>query len=152
MPRKSWDQHWYERALHNAEMSTCAARKVGGVLVRDNRVIADGMNGTLSGHLHCDEDGCDVCNDPHRVSGEKLERCVCCHCEQNIISFCAKNGILTDYTSIYLPCSPCLDCAKLLISSGIREIVYQEPYGATHSAVKELCIKSAVILRKYKLD
>lgn len=149
MSRKSWDQHWYERVRHNGEMSTCRGRHVGGVLVKDNRVIADGMNGNLPKLLHCDRGGCARCADKNIVSGIGLERCVCCHAEQNIISYCAKNGVSTMDSTLYLPASPCLDCIKLVILSGIKEIVYKEPYGPTHQLVEDLCIQSSVQLRKF---
>lgn len=131
-------------------MSTCRTRHVGGVLVRNRRVVADGFNGNLPKHRHCDEGGCERCNDPNVQSGVGLERCVCLHCEQNIIGYCAQAGISSRNTTIYLPATPCLDCMKLLIVSGVREVVYNNPYNAnTETMIKKIATDSGVIMRHY---
>lgn len=130
-------------------MSTCRTRQVGGVLVRANRVVADGFNGNLPKHLHCDAGGCERCNDPNVKSGEQLERCVCVHAEQNIISYCAKSGVTSHGTTLYLPATPCLDCFKLVVLSGIFEVVYDEPYPEAFAMITDLAIKSHVTLRTF---
>jgi dCMP deaminase len=149
MRTKCWDCHWKERVESNAEMSTCRTRKVGGVLVRANRVVADGFNGNLPKHLHCDEGGCPRCNDPGTKSGEHLDRCYCVHAEQNILSYCAKNGVTSHGGTLYLPFTPCLDCFKLVVLSGIWEIVYDNIYPKAEESVRELAIKSHITIRKY---
>ena len=53
------------------------------------------------------------------------------HAEQNIISFCAKNGIPTEGTTMYITLSPCKTCAKLIKQCGIKEVVYNEEYRDT---------------------
>jgi dCMP deaminase len=148
MSRKCWDCHWKGRIESNAEMSTCRTRHVGGVLVRANRVVADGFNGNLPKHLHCDEGGCPRCNDPDVKSGEQLERCYCVHCEQNIVSYCAKSGVSMHGTTLYLPTTPCLDCFKLVALCGVWEIVYDDVYPGAETIVRELAEKSHIIIRK----
>lgn len=147
--RKCWDCHWRERVIANAEMSTCRTRHVGGVLVRNNRVIADGFNGNLPGHPHCDEGGCPRCNDPNVKSGEQLDRCFCVHAEQNIFAHCAKNGISTEGTTLYLPANSCVDCWKLAVSCGISEEVYEDPYPGALGTVKDMAVMSDIALRTY---
>lgn len=134
--------------FHNAEMSTCKTRKVGAVLVRDNRVVADGFNGNLPGHTHCDEGGCDRCKAEYWKSGESLEHCVCIHAEQNVISYCAKNGVSTANTWIYLPFGPCLDCFKLVASSGIVAVIYGGPYGDMKK-IESLAYRSDIMIREF---
>lgn len=131
-------------------MSTCRTRHVGGVLVRDNRVVADGFNGNLSGHQHCDDGGCPRCNDPARIPGQGLDRCYCVHAEQNILGYCAKNGVSSDGTTLYTPGTCCLDCWKLVVSSGIQEHVYDEPYPEAFETISEMAKISGVILRKFE--
>lgn len=149
MTRPCFDCHWRERVELNATMSTCATRSVGAVLVRGKRTIADGFNGNLPGHLHCDEGGCPRCNDPSVVSGTALERCFCVHAEQNIVSYCARKGVAMEGSTLYLPATPCLDCFKLVVSSGVAEIVYGEPYPGSEEVVRTLSATSGVVLRGY---
>ncbi len=147
---RCWDCHWQKHIEDLALMSTCCTRHVGGVLVRGNRVVADGFNGSLPGLLHCDLGGCVRCNDPAVLSGQDLERCSCVHCEQNIIAYCARFGIPTDNTTLYLPTTPCLDCFKLVVSAGVTEIVYDTSYPKFEehilSLLKEL---KQIVLRRF---
>lgn len=82
------------------------------------------------------------------ASGDDLGACVCVHAEQNIISYCARNGIAMQDTTLYLPCNPCLDCMKLVVSSGVHEIIYAERYPATFITVRVIAEKSGVVLRQ----
>jgi len=133
-----------------AKQSTCRTRHVGGVLVRNKRIVAQGFNGNLPNHPHCDERGCDRCRDRSEgniASGSDLGACLCVHCEQNIVSYCARNGISMDGTMVYLPCNPCLDCMKLIVSSGVVEIVYLDQYPSTYVAVSRIAETSGVTMR-----
>jgi dCMP deaminase len=133
-----------------AMQSTCRTRHVGGVLVKGNRIVAQGFNGNLPGHAHCDRGGCPRCADRAEgrgESGESLGACLCVHAEQNIVSYCARNGIAMDDTTVYLPCNPCLDCMKLVVSSGVSEIVFRERYPSTFLAVHSIAEVSGVIMR-----
>lgn len=125
---RDWDGHFMGIATSNMEMSTCVRRHVGCVAVRDRRVLGAGFNGNLPGAVHCDEGGCDRCNDTNWVSGAGLERCVCVHAEQNLVSWCARYGIALDGAIIYTTTFPCSDCLKLLISAGIKGIAFAEGY------------------------
>lgn len=148
--RPTWDEHWQARVKQNGDLSTCRTRHVGAVLTRNNRVVSDGFNGNLPGHPHCDEGGCPRCNDPHVVSGVGLERCYCVHAETNVVSYCARYGISMEGTTLYLPCTPCLDCFKLVASSGVQEIVYGEAYPSAEAVVRELAAVSNIRIRAYK--
>lgn len=150
MSRGCFDCFWLERVKLNSTMSTCRTRSVGAVLVRGNRTVADGFNGNLPGHPHCDEGYCDRCNSPSVVSGASLERCVCCHAEQNIVAYCARFGVSMDMTTLYLPCTPCLDCFKLVAGAGVREIVYAQPYPGSEEIVRSLASQSSINLRSYR--
>jgi len=133
-----------------ARQSTCRTRHVGGVLVKGNRIVAQGFNGNLPGHLHCDQGGCARCEarvNGDGATGENLGACVCVHAEQNIVSYCARNGVSMDGTTMYLQCNPCLDCMKLVVSSGVAEIVFAERYPATFIAVRRIAEVSGVVMR-----
>ena len=124
---RDWDRFFIERAYANASMSTCVSRHVGAVATRHRRSFADGFNGNLPGYPHCDEGGCPRCSGAHE-SGAGLERCVCVHAEQNLVSFCAANGIPLAGATVYCTTKPCIDCLKLLISSLVVKVVYHQDY------------------------
>lgn len=102
-----------------AEQSYCKRLKVGAVLAREGRILATGYNGTISGTPNTCE-----CEDG-TTSDFTL------HAEQNLITFCAKQGIPTNGTTIYITHSPCKQCAKLIAQSGITEVVYSQTYKDT---------------------
>lgn len=93
----------------------------GAVLVRGNRLISQGYNGAPSGCPHCDDLGeCEVGPDGGCI------RTI--HAEANVVAMAARFGISTEGAILYSTSSPCYDCAKLLINSGIKKVVYLEPY------------------------
>lgn len=101
-----------------SQRSSCPKKQVGAVLVREGRVVCIGYNGTLPGVPA--EEGMD---------GEGVTHTV--HAEANIISFCAKEGIPTDGTDMYITLSPCEKCAELLVQAGVEHVYYLETYRDT---------------------
>lgn len=128
MGNRDWDQYWLERAQLNATMSTCLRRSVGAVAVRHRRSFADAFNGNMPGKRHCVDGGCERCRLAGVASGVDLAHCVCVHAEANIVSFCARNGISLNGATIYCTTLCCGDCTKLLVVSGVVEVVYDEWY------------------------
>ena len=99
---------------------TCERARVGAVLVREGRIISTGYNGSPSGTPHCDDEGCIL---------DKRGKCIrTIHAELNCICFAAKQGIKTEGTTLYVTHSPCLDCAKAIINSGIKKVLYMVEY------------------------
>ena len=125
---RNWEEYFLQRARLNASMSTCLRRGVGAVAVRDRRSFADAYNGTAAGTRHCDDGGCPRCADTTKGAGIELMRCVCVHAEQNIVAYCAREGIRLAGATLYQTTKPCTDCMKLLVASGITEVVYDEEY------------------------
>jgi dCMP deaminase len=109
------------------ERSTCLRRRVGAVIVKENRILTTGYNGAPPGASHCDEIGClrELMSIP---SGERLELCRALHAEQNAVIQAAKYGIPIEGAAIYTTTYPCVICAKILIASGIKRIVYRGGY------------------------
>lgn len=99
--------------------ATCPRRRVGAVLVRENRIIATGYNGSIKGAPHCDDVGCLMVDD-HCV------RTV--HAEINAILHCAVYGVSSVGATLYCTDFPCVNCAKALVQAGVRRIVYESPY------------------------
>lgn len=115
MTRISRDDLFMNQAFLMSKRSTCVKKQVGCVLVRDRRAIASGYNGVAPGMDH--EDQFDDDGNTTTI-----------HAEANMFSFCAKHGIRTDRTVLYVTLQPCLRCAQLIVQSGIRTVYYEEPY------------------------
>lgn len=113
--------------------SNCVTRHIGAVIVKDNRQIATGYNGTPSGIKNCFEGGCPRCTARMRgeiMSGKDLERCLCTHAEANAIMQCALfgNAGSTRGASLYSTFTPCIECSKMAISVGIKKIIVLAEY------------------------
>jgi dCMP deaminase len=107
--------------------STCIRRKVGAVLVKEKRILATGYNGAPSGLKHCFETGC-LREELGVPSGEKHELCRGLHAEQNAIIQSAYHGVSIKGSILYITCHPCSVCSKMIINSGIKEVVIKEDY------------------------
>ena len=121
------DRVYMDMAYEQAEKSSCFRAKVGAVLVRDGAVIAQGYNNMTGGINDCAEVGCirEKLNIP---SGTRREVCRAICAEQLAISEAARNGVKLDGSVAYITTFPCHICAKLLVSSGVSEIVYDKDY------------------------
>ena len=127
MNRPSWDEYFMRICLDVASRATCVRRKVGAVIVKDKRILTTGYNGAPAGITHCTADTClrTLNNVP---SGEKHELCRGLHAEQNAIIQAALHGVSINDAVIYITNQPCSICTKMLINSGIKKIIYKEPY------------------------
>ncbi|BAM47221.1 ComE operon protein 2 [Amphibacillus xylanus] len=128
MTRISWEQYFMTQSHLIALRSTCERLTVGATIVRDNRIIAGGYNGSVSGSDHCIDEGCYVI-DGHCV------RTV--HAEMNAILQCAKFGVQTEGAEIYVTHYPCLQCCKAIIQAGINTVYYAADY-RNHPYASEL--------------
>ena len=126
-PRPTWDDYFSEITDLVAKRSTCLRRKVGAVLVKNNRILATGYNGAPSGMVHCEEAGC-IRESQHVPSGQRHEMCRALHAEQNVIVQAAYHGIAIAGATLYCTTFPCVICAKMLINAGIEKIYYKEGY------------------------
>ena len=112
---EKFDQRYIEMAQVWSQNSYCKRRKVGALLVKDRMIISDGYNGTPSGFENvCEEDG--------------VTKPYVLHAEANAITKVAKSGNSSQGSTLYVTASPCLECSKLIIQSGIKRVVYGEEY------------------------
>jgi dCMP deaminase len=148
-PRPGWDEYFMNIAKVAASRSNCIKRKVAAVIVRDKRVISTGYNGTPRGTRNCDEGGCPRCNSL-AISGTALEECLCSHGEENAIVQASYHGVSLKDAVIYTTFAPCLMCAKMIINSGIREVIYNMDYPLNESAFR-LFAEAGVFARKFKV-
>ena len=144
-PRPCWDDYFLKIAHVVAERSNCCRRKVGAVIVKDNHIVSTGYNGTPYHTTNCFDGGCPRCSSEHKT-GEKLDECLCVHAEQNAICQAAKYGNSIDGGHIYITCSPCLTCLKLLINSGIQRVIYSELYRPYNEQESKLIQESGILL------
>ena len=102
-----------------AENSYCQRRQVGALVVKNSMIISDGYNGTPSGFEN-------ICEDDNNVTKPYV-----LHAEANAITKLARSNNNSEGATIYITASPCIECAKLIIQSGIKRVVYGEVYRLT---------------------
>ncbi len=146
--RPSWDTYFIDIALMVSKRSNCVKRQVAAVIVKDRRIISTGYNGTPRGVKNCNEGGCPRCNS-FGPSGSNLDECFCSHAEENAITQSAYHGVNIKGSTLYTTFSPCLMCTKMIINSGIEEVVYDAHYPLANVATK-LLNDAGVKTRKYE--
>lgn len=139
--RIDWHQYFLAQAKIIALRSTCTRLMVGAIIAKENRIIASGYNGSVSDSTHCIDEGCYIV-DGHCV------RTV--HAEANAILQCAKFGVSTDQTSLYVTHFPCLQCTKQIIQAGIKEIIYETDY-RNHELALQLFEEANVKIKQVDL-
>ena len=122
-------------AYLTALRSSCVRLHVGCVLVKDNRIISTGYNGHLP-------------NTPHTSIVRDGHEQMTVHAESNAITDAAKRGVSVENSTAYVTHMPCLNCLKILVASGINEIVYAEDYH-NDELVSIICSTSNIGLIKY---
>ncbi len=124
MNRPSFDEIYMELAQNLARKSHCVKIKVGSVLTKDTRIVSLGYNGPPAGTHNCDEEwpneGC-----PRDSKGSCS---LALHAEQNAILYASKNGVLVEGCTLYVTLSPCLPCARIIYTMGIKKVIYLNSY------------------------
>ena len=110
------DKRYIRMASIWAENSYCTRRQVGALIVKHQRIISDGYNGTPSGFEN-------FCEDGHNVTKPYV-----LHAEANAITKIARSNNSSEGATLYVTASPCIECAKLIIQAGIKRVVYSEKY------------------------
>lgn len=113
---KALDMRYLRMAKIWAENSYCKRRQVGALIVKDKMIISDGYNGTPAGFEN-------VCEDETGSTKPYV-----LHAEANAITKVARSNNSSDGATLYITASPCVECAKLIVQSGIKRVVYDEEY------------------------
>ncbi len=130
-----------------ATRSTCLALPVGAVIVKQRQVLATGYNGPPSGSPHCTTQGFCYPGLPSCDASRTLpSRAI--HAEANAIAQAARHGIATEGATLYVTLAPCLSCLKLIISAGIREVVYESPFHGDNTVQGGFITEGLVSLRQ----
>lgn len=111
-----FDKRYLEMARIWAQNSYCKRRQVGAIIVKDKMIISDGYNGTPEGFENICEDE-DFKTKPYVL-----------HAEANAITKVAKSNNSSSGATLYITTSPCMECSKLIIQSGIKRLVFSEFY------------------------
>lgn len=113
------DKRYLRMATIWAENSYCERRKVGAIIVKDKMIISDGYNGTPAGFEN-------VCEDEYGATKPYV-----LHAEANAITKVARSNNSSEGSTLYVTASPCVECAKLIIQSGITRVVFNDLYRLT---------------------
>jgi dCMP deaminase len=155
--RPSWDEYFVSISLLTKNRSNCIKRKVGCLVVKDNRILSLGYNGTPINTKNCYEGGCKRCMDQFNnkenkngnSSGKALDLCMCLHAEENALLFVNKTD-LKDST-MYVTLIPCISCVKKILQCKIKRVVYIEDYSPEiDSLSKNILKENNVILLKWE--
>lgn len=137
MARLSKTDKWHKTYLGIAKLiskhSYAKRKRVGAILVKADRIISIGFNGTPSGFENvCEENG---------VTKQEV-----LHAESNAIAKCAKSTENSEGSILYVTLSPCMECSKLIIQCGIKEVYFCELYSDTNGL--DLLAKAGIIYAK----
>ncbi|MBX3163989.1 MAG: dCMP deaminase family protein [Bacteroidetes bacterium] len=122
--KPSFDTIYMGLAEQLAKRSHCVKAQVGAVLTKDTRIVSLGYNGPPAGTHNCDEDfpeqGC-----PRDSKGSCS---LALHAEQNAILYGTKNGVSMDGATLYVTLSPCIACARVIFTVGIKKVFFKDSY------------------------
>ena len=139
------DKNFINIAKEIACASKCVSKQVGAVIVKDNRILSTGYNGTPAGYTNCIEHWDGKYTKDHHEWSKTYE----IHAEMNAIIWAAREGISIKDATIYVTLEPCSECSKNLIASGIKRIVYATAYEYTNSDVVSKFLKdNGVIIER----
>lgn len=122
-----YDKVYLSMAHEWAQLSHCDRKQVGAIMVKNGMIISDGYNGTPSGFDNCIFLG-RILLSIFCETDENETHWFVIHAEANAILKCAKHGQSCDGATLYQTHSPCKDCSKLILQSGIKRLVYHEDY------------------------
>lgn len=118
--RPTWDDYFMAITKLIASRSTCDRLYAGAILVKDNRIISTGYNGSPPGLPHCTDVG-------HLLEDGHCVRTI--HGEHNAILQAAVHGSTSTVGStMYTKYTPCIHCTKYVISAGVKRVVFGKVY------------------------
>ena len=133
--QRRYDNAYMRMAEEWAKLSHCTRKNVGALIVKDRMIIADGYNGSPSGFPNACE------------NAEGITHWYVLHAEANAITKLARSNNSAEGATLYITLSPCRDCAKLILQSGISRVVYKAAYKDTSGVdfLKKSSIKTELL-------
>ena len=145
MSKPSFDHIFMNLAADLAKRSHCVKAQVGAVLTKDTRIISIGYNGPPAHTHNCDEEwpgiGC-----PRDSKGSCS---LALHAEENAILYAVKNGANLEGATLYTTLSPCLPCARLIYSAGVKKVFFDKSYAAYKGLLSD---EGVDFLNKFGVD
>ncbi|KAI5136310.1 dCMP deaminase [Nematocida ausubeli] len=123
--RPNWEKYFMLLAQTASTRSNCMKRKVGAVVVKHNRVLCTGYNGTSTSTTNCLDGGCNRCNG-NAKKGTELSDCFCIHAEESVFLERSRAELFDSdlYTTLY----PCRLCARKIVQVKIKRVYYMDEY------------------------
>lgn len=145
-----WDKRFMDLTCEISKWSSCYKpdRNVGAVIVKNKRILTTGYNGAPAGIKSCADKGECLRNNLGIASGSRHELCYAIHAEQNAIIQAAKTGVPIEGATLYCTHQPCAICAKMIVNSGIKRVVYLHPY--PDDFAKQIFEESNTEIEKYE--
>ena len=122
--KPSYEEIYMELAEKLALRSHCVKAQVGAVLTKDTRIVSLGYNGPPAGTHNCDQEWPE-----HGCARDSKGSCsLALHAEQNAILYAVKNNTTIDGSTLYVTLSPCIACARVIYTMGIKRVYYKNSY------------------------
>ncbi len=123
------DEYYMNIAMAVRKKANCLGRRVGAVIVKENRIVATGYNGTPEGMTNCLDGGCVRCRDKQTYDASVgYDVCICVHAEQNALITAARFGNSIEDSIVYSTLRPCFDCTKTLLQAKVHTIYYMHDW------------------------
>jgi len=143
MNQQRLDKTYMNMATELSQLSYATRKKVGALVVQGTHIISEGYNGTPTGF----DNNCEyVSGDSHLLTLPQV-----LHAESNAISKLAKSTQSSLGGTLYCTLSPCFDCAKLIIQSGLTRVVYKEEYNTSNNGIR-LLRSAGIMVNKMERD
>jgi dCMP deaminase len=147
-PVISTEKYYMNIAIAVRKKANCLGRRVGAILVRENRIISTGYNGTPEGVDNCLDGGCVRCRDKQTYQASVgYDVCICVHAEQNALITAARFGISIEGATAYSTMRPCFDCSKALLQAKVSGIYYLHDW--THP-IEELAEQYELVQARFQ--
>ena len=125
MATMSRDEYYMTIAMAVRKKANCLGRKVGAIIVKENRIISTGYNGTPEGMTNCTDGGCERCkNKDIYAKSTGYDVCICVHAEQNALITAARFGNSIEGSDVYSTLRPCFECTKAMLQAKVRTIYF----------------------------
>ncbi len=132
------DEYYMNIAMAVRKKANCLGRRVGAIIVKDNRIISTGYNGTPEGMTNCLDGGCVRCRD-HKTYASSVgyDVCICVHAEQNALIAAARFGNAIAGAIVYSTLRPCFDCTKAMLQAKVEKIYYMHDWQHPLEALRD---------------
>ena len=141
------DDFYMNYARNISKKANCIKGQVGAIIVKRNKILAEGVNSVPNGIKPCTEESC-LRKKLKLKSGEHQELCFVVHAEQNALLDALEKKKNIKNSTLYVTKKPCIICTKMLINAGIKKIIYLEDYPDKYS--KKLLNEAKIEISKYK--